>query len=113
MATVQITFTDASTNEDAFNIYRSDDGSSAVVDGAKLVSQLAWNGSAWQASQGALSNGTASIQSGSSTASPSTQGQTFILQYTENDSGNFKYGVTATNAIGDSSITNSGTAVNL
>lgn len=113
MATVQITFTDASTNEDAFNIYRSDDGVSAVVDGSKLVSQLAWDGSAWQASQGALANNTVSIQAGSSTASPSTPGQTFILRYNETDTGEFKYGVTASNAIGDSDIRNSGTAVTL
>lgn len=113
MATVQITFTDASTNEESFNIYRSNDGAPATVTGSNLVSQLAWDGSAWQASQGALSNNSVTIESGSSTASPSTPGQTFILRYNETNSGNFKYGVTAANAIGSSSITNSGTAVSL
>ena len=113
MATVQISFTDASTNEESFNIYRSDDGALATVTGGNLVSQLAWDGSAWQASQGALSNNSVTIEAGSSTDSPSTPGQTFIIRYTENDSGDFKYGVTASNAIGDSDIKNSGTAVSL
>lgn len=105
MATVQITFTDDSNNEDSFSIYRSGDGSNgvAVSDDAKIAT-LSWSGSAWTIANGSISSDS-SIESGSATNDPSNRSQQFIVRYTENASGSYKYGVVATNAIGNSDIT--------
>ena len=113
MATVQITFTDDSNNEDSFSIYRSGDGSNSVaVSDADKVATLSWSGTAWGIADGALSSDS-SIEAGSATNDPTNTSQQFIVRYTEDNSGDYKYGVVATNAIGNSDITISSDVVSV
>lgn len=107
MATVQISFTDASNNETSFKVFRSDNGGNAVNDDLKKVGDITYDGSDWQI---AAANSFASVTLYSKPASgsgPDAQGQQFSVRYEEGDSGDYKYGVVASNDIGDSDITES------
>jgi hypothetical protein len=119
MATVQITWVDASTNETKFNIYRgATNDSTPDITAANLVATLVYNSSAtgadWANTKWA--NSLASGGSSSSTIDPSAtfqltagnanlntdSAQTYKATYTDDDTGSFKWAVTAENAIGAS-----------
>lgn len=111
MATVQISFTDASNNEDSFSIYRGDNaGNNPVKDDANKVATLSWDGSNWSIANGSLASD-ANIESYPDPLSRDEVGQQFAVRYSENSTGTFKYGVIASNAIGDSDMRNTGTGV--
>ena len=101
MATVQISFTDASNNEESFTIYRSDDGVEPVVDASKTLATLTWDGTQWVITDGQVASGV-TIEAGSSTLNPENIGQTFNISYDENNSGTYKYAIVATNQQGNS-----------
>jgi hypothetical protein len=112
MATVQITFTDNSDNEEKFTAYRSDStaGTSPTGLTAEKVFDITWNTTTlvWDITSGAVdtaSSGDAAVQVGSATTAPSNTGQVFIVTYTESNAGDYKYGVEAENAIGKSTLT--------
>ena len=115
MATVQITFTDASDNEDEFIIYRglntgaNPDGTNA----AEKVATLTWNsgGNTWDVTQEVLDAQSDGVLTGQVPGDPSTPGQIFIFQYTENNAGTWFYGVIAKNSIGPSAITVSSSGI--
>lgn len=114
MATVQVTFTDASDNEDLFIVYRGDTaGADPGTTTAEEVATITWDGSTWNVTSGAIDTASAgdAALTGTIPGDPSNTGQQFILRYTENTSGSFKYGVVAKNNIGPSAITVSSTAI--
>ena len=104
MAKIQISWRDNSDNEDEFKVYRSSDSSLAVDD--TLIASVTWGGSSWSAS-GAGTN----LQLTSSNGGPSGTGEIFTLTYDENVAGEYYYGVSASNAVGDSAIAASAVAV--
>lgn len=117
MATVQISFTDNSDNEEKFTIYRSVDGASQV-DGttAQVVAEVAYDTdtSAWVVTNGALaSDATGTTLPTGENVDPSNTGQNFVVTYTEGNSGTYFYGVEAENAIGKSAIKSSSTAITI
>lgn len=105
MATVQISFIDGSSNEDSFSIYRGDNaGNNPVKNDANKVATLTWDGSAWSIANGSLATD-ANIETLPDTLSRDEVGQQFVVKYSESGTGTFKYGVIASNAIGDSDMT--------
>ena len=119
MATVQITWVDASTNETTFNIYRgANNDSTPDILPANLVATLVYNSSATGAdwANTKWENTLVSGGSSSSTIDPSAtfqltagnanvntdSAQTYKATYTDDDTGSFKWAVTAENAIGAS-----------
>ena len=107
MATVQISFTDASTNETSFKVFRSDSDANAVNDDSKKIGDITYDGSNWQIAA-ANSFSSVTLYSKPSTGSgPGASGQEFSVRYEEGTSGNYKYGVVASNDIGDSDLTES------
>lgn len=123
MAIIQLTWVDASTNENVFNIYRSADGvdidltNSATYD---LVATLTYNASAsgadwantkWEKTAGGGSgtpDASDNFQLTSGFGNLSTDsGSTFVATYTDDDepATGYKWAVTAENAIGESTPT--------
>jgi hypothetical protein len=114
MATVQISFTDASDNEDEFIVYRGDNtGANPGTTAAEEVATITWNSvtSTWDVTSGALDASSTAALNGTIPGDPSTAGQAFVLRYTESNTGSYKYGVVAKNNIGPSAITISGSAI--
>ena len=104
MAKIQISFQDNADNETNFKVYR---GTTAnVSSGDTLIATMTWSSatSSWSIS-GAGTN--LEITSGINEA-PSSSGSNFVVIYDENTPGTYYYGVSAGNAVGDSSIASSG-----
>jgi len=120
MATVQITWVDASTNETKFNIYRgATNDSTPDITSGNLVAVLEYNGSAsgadwantkWENTLSSSAGNststidpTATFQLTAGNANVNTDSaQTYKATYTDDDTGSFKWAVTAENAIGAS-----------
>lgn len=111
MATVQISFTDASNNEESFEVFRSDDAGTSTGIAAEKLATITWNSATtnWDYAQEVID--TAGSSDGALTTPvttpPTTVGQQFILRYTEGTSGTYKYAVLAKNAIGPSALVQS------
>jgi hypothetical protein len=103
MAVVQLSWRDNSDNETKFKVYRGT--SSPVTTGDDFLAEVTLSGSTWQATEatsGSAPNVT--LTSTGNTGDSLTTGETFVITYTENTAGSYYYGVSASNAIGDSDI---------
>ena len=121
MAIIQLTWVDASTNENIFNIYRSKDGvqrlilltqqptiESLLLPTMHLQPELT-GASLWEntlSSSTVDSNNDFQLTSGWDNQSTDS-GSTFVATYTDDDSPTtgYKWAVTAENAIGESTAT--------
>lgn len=103
MGNVHFNIIDGSNNEEYFKIYRSDDGGAAVIDPAKEVATLTWNGTAWTIANGPLATD-AQIEPGSDPNDPSNLAQVFKFSYTEANPGVYNFGVVAGNFVGESAM---------
>jgi len=101
MAKIQISWTDNADNETAFKIYQST--SATITDSDTLIGTVALSGSTWSIS-GSGSN--IALES-SNTGNSSTTGETFTVSYDESTAGDYYYGVSASNLVGDSEIVES------
>ena len=114
MATVQISFQDASNNETSFEVYRgANSGAAPTAQAAEKLATITWNGTNdWTYTKEAIdtagSNDGAFTTSGNpGNSDPSNTGQQFTFRYTESATGDFVYGVIAVNSIGPSAQVNS------
>jgi hypothetical protein len=103
MAKIQISFQDNSDNEDSFKIYRG--ANTPVVDTDDLIMEVEWDAttSNWSVS-GTATN--AEITQGGS-VDPTQTGQQYVVIYDEGTIGDYYYGVSASNEVGDSAISTS------
>ena len=106
MAKIQVSWRDNADNEDGFKVYQSTD--STVTTGDTLIAEVTWSGSAWSAT-GAATN----LSLTSSNQSPSATGEIFTITFDVNATGTYYYGVSATNAVGDSAIAASSVGVDV
>jgi hypothetical protein len=106
MATVQISFTDNSNNEEKFTVYRSVDGGSVSGTTAEAVCEVSWNSATnvWEVSPGAIDANNDATGTNLPTTDPTAEGQDFVITYTEDNAGTYFYGVEAENNIGKSAI---------
>lgn len=106
MATVQISFTDNSNNEEKFTVYRSVDGGSVTGVTGEAVCEVAWNtgSNVWEVTSGAIDANNDATGTTLPTTDPTTTGQSFVITYTEDNAGTYFYGVEAENNIGKSAI---------
>ena len=104
MAKIQISWRDNADNEDGFKIYRSTDAT--VTTGDTLIAEVVYSNGSWGVT-GSASN----LALTSSNQSPSATGEVFTVTYDESTIGTYYYGVSASNAVGDSAISASSVAV--
>lgn len=130
MAIIQLTWVDASTNESKFNIYRGKDGVSQIdlADSSTydVVATLEYNASAtgadwanskWEntlTSSVADDSGDFQLTSGFGNLSTDS-GSTFVATYTDSSTPatGYHWGVTAENAIGESTVTQTGNLLDI
>jgi len=104
MAKIQISWRDNADNEDSFKVYRSTDAD--VTTGDTLIATVSYASNTWGVS-GVGDNLTLT----SSNQSPSATGEIFTLTYDESTPDTYYYGVSASNAVGDSAISASSVGV--
>ena len=115
MATVQISFTDNSDNEEKFSIYRSVDNGTVSGASSELVAEVAWNSgtSTWEVTSGGIDTNNDATGTTLPSTDPSNTGQNFVVTYTEGNAGTYFYGVEAENAIGKSAIKSATSAITI
>lgn len=115
MATVQVSFTDNSDNEEKFSIYRSVDNGTVSGAASELVAEVAWNdsGAVWEVSTGVIDTENDANGTTLPSTDPTNTGQQFVVTYTENNAGTYFYGVEAENAIGKSAIKSASSAITI
>lgn len=115
MATVQISFTDNSDNEEKFTIYRSVDGGSVTGATSEVVAEVAYDAVAatWGVTSGAVDTANDATGTTLPPSDPSETGQDFVVTYTEGNAGTYFYGVEAENAIGKSAIKSASSAITI
>tara|TARA_B100000902_G_C27294539_1_gene909154 strand:- start:708 stop:1034 length:327 start_codon:yes stop_codon:yes gene_type:complete len=101
MAKIQISWTDNADNETAFKIYQST--SSTILTSDSLIGTVSLSGSTWSVS----GTGTNIALESTNTGNSSTTGETFTVSYDESVAGDYYYGVSASNLVGDSEIVES------
>jgi len=109
MAVVQISWRDNSDNETAFKIYQG--STSPLSSGSTQIGTVTLSGGSWSATE--FSSGSApDIQvTSTNTGDSQTEGETFVITYTEGTSGSYYYGISASNAIGDSDVVTTASAL--
>lgn len=101
MAVVQISWKDNADNETAFKIYK---GTTTPLSGASTqIAQVDLVGSAWVASE--INNGAPNVTlTSTNTGDSATQNEVFVITYEESITGDYYYGVSASNSVGDSDV---------
>jgi len=105
MAIVQISFQDNADNETEFKIYK---GTSTPLDSSSTqIAKIELVSGSWSVAE--YTSGSApSIQlTSTNTGSSATTGETFTITYDEQTAGTYYYGVSASNAVGDSDVVTS------
>lgn len=105
MAKIQISWTDNADNETAFKIYQST--SATITDSDTLIGTVSLSGSTWSVSGSGSNIALESTNTGNS----STSGETFTVSYDESVAGDYYYGVSASNLVGDSEIVESANTI--
>lgn len=116
MATVQISFTDASDNEDFFKVFRGNNAAGDPGDTtAEEVATITYNSgsSTWDVASGNIDANSDAALHGTIPGAPSATPQNFVLRYTESNTGSYKYGVLAGNNIGNSTVTISSDSISV
>ena len=115
MATVHISFTDNSDNEEKFTIYRSVDGGSVTGATSEVVAEVSYDAvaSTWGVTSGAVDSQNDATGTTLPDGDPSDTGQNFVVTYTEGNAGVYFYGVEAENAIGKSAIKSASSAISI
>ena len=105
MAKVQISWRDNSDNEDSFKVYKSTNNPVEATD--TLIAEVVLSGGVWNVSGIANNLALTSLNTTNST----TTGETFTISYDEDAAGTYYYGVSASNAVGDSLVVTSAGSV--
>lgn len=115
MATVQISFTDSSNNEENFTVYRSLDNANVTGAVAEAVCVVTWNdtNNVWEVTSGLIDTGNDATGTTLPTSPPSSENQNFVITYTEDHAGTYFYGVEAENRIGKSAIKSAASAITI
>lgn len=112
MAVVQISWRDNSDNETSFKIYKG--SASPLSSASDHIATVTLSGSTWSVAEETAGDAPDIAITSTNTGDSQTSGETFVVTYTESTSGTYYYGVSASNAIGDSDVvtTSSGLTVN-
>jgi|13_taG_2_1085334.scaffolds.fasta_scaffold05443_10 hypothetical protein len=102
MAIVQISFQDNANNETGFKVYRG--SSSPLTASSTQIAQIDLVSGSWVASETSTGSAPSLQLTSTNTGDSNTTGETFVITYDEGTSGNYFFGVSATNAVGDSDI---------
>lgn len=111
MAIVQISWQDNANNETSFKIYKGT--SSPLNASSDQIASVTLTGGQWSASEHSTGSAPSLSLTSSNTGDSVTSGETFVITYEESSLGNFFYGVSASNAVGDSDVVTTGTALSV
>jgi hypothetical protein len=111
MAIIQISWQDNANNETSFKVYK---GSSTPLNASstQIASVSLTNGS-WVATETTAGSAPSLAITSSNTGDSVTTGETFVVTYEEETLGNYFYGISASNAVGDSDVVTTGTALSV
>lgn len=102
MAIVQISWQDNADNETSFKVYKGT--TTPLTSSSDLLATVALSGSTWLASEGTSGSAPSLQITSSNTGDSVTTGETFVITYDEGSAGNYYYGVSASNSVGDSNV---------
>lgn len=106
--TIRIQWRDNAVNETEFFIYRSTNPSISTSD--TKIAKLEWSGTSWVASD--ISSQVSSVSAITTQASPTDVGL-FEIEFTDAIQGDNYYGVSASNATGESDVVPTTTSINV
>ena len=109
MAVVQISWRDNSDNETSFKIYRGT--TSPLSASSDHIGNVVLNNGVWEAEEGGLNTAPDIALTSTNTGNSDTTSETFVVTYTESTANAFYYGVSASNAIGDSDVVTTSAAL--
>jgi hypothetical protein len=111
MAIVQISWQDNANNETAFKVYK---GSTSPLSSASThIANVTLSGGAWSASEATTGSAPSVALTSTNSGDSTTTGETFVLTYEESVAGNYFFGVSASNAVGDSDVVTTGSALSI
>jgi hypothetical protein len=102
MAVVQIFWRDNSDNETSFKIYKGT--SSPLSASSDQIATVSLVSGAWEVAEAGTGTAPDVTLTSTNTGNSTTQNETFVITYTEGTPNNYYYGVSAANAIGDSDV---------
>lgn len=111
MAIIQISWQDNANNETSFKVYK---GTSTPLNASstKIADVTLTNGN-WVATEASTGSAPSLAITSSNTGDSVTTGETFVVTYEESTLGNYFYGISASNAVGDSDVVTTGTALSV
>ena len=109
MAVVQLSWRDNSDNETGFKIYKGT--SSPLSSSSDQIAEVSLNGGTWVVAESATGSAPDVAITSTNTGDSVTKDETFIITYTESVADTYYFGVSATNAIGDSDVVTTGSAL--
>lgn len=111
MAIVQISFQDNANNETRFKIYKGT--STPLNSNSTQIAEINLTNGSWVASEASTGSAPSLSLTSSNTGDSVTTGETFVVTYDEGTPNNYFYGVSASNAVGDSDVVTSGSALSV
>lgn len=102
MAVVQLSFQDNANNETSFKIYK---GTTSPLDSSSTqIAEIRLDSGAWVADEATTGSAPSLSLNSNNTNDSSTTGETFVVSYEETTAGDYYYGVSASNDVGDSDV---------
>ena len=111
MAIIQISFQDNANNETAFKVYKGT--STPLNQSSTQIAQVDLQNGVWVASETSTGSAPQLALTSTNTGDSVTNGETFVLTYEESNIGNFYFGVSASNSVGDSDIVTTSSALSV
>lgn len=111
MAVIQISWQDNANNETSFKIYK---GTSSPLDSnSTQIASVDLTNGAWVATESSTGSAPSLSLTSSNTGDSVTTGETFVVTYEESTLGNYFYGISASNAVGDSDVVTTSSALSV
>lgn len=111
MAVIQISWQDNANNETSFKIYKGT--SSPLNSQSDQIASVDLQSGAWVATETSTGSAPQLSLTSSNTGDSVTTGETFVITYEESTLGNYFYGISASNAVGDSDVVTTSSALSV
>ncbi len=111
MAIIQISWQDNANNETSFKVYKG--ASTPLNASSEQIAEVTLTNGNWVASEASTGSAPNLSLTSSNTGDSVTTGETFVITYEEATFGNYFYGISASNPVGDSDVVTTGTALSV
>jgi hypothetical protein len=109
MAVVQISWKDNADNETAFKIYKGT--ATPLSASSQQIAEVTLAGGTWAVAESASGLAPNVTLTSTNTGDSATQNETFVITYEEGVADDYYFGVSASNAVGDSDVVTSSPAL--